>query len=102
MQRELTRGHEHDRVGMVRRRLSRDREEGEAEREGLAGTGLRLAAHVAAGDGVGDREGLDGEGRRDASGIEGVDEARVDAERGERGHLLLLSVVIEVGLPGTP
>jgi hypothetical protein len=89
-------------VGMVRRRLSREREEGEAECEGLAGTGLCFAAHVTAGDGIGDREGLDGEWRRDARSIKGVDEARVDAERGERGHLLVLSVVIEVGLPGTP
>ena len=87
---------------MVRRRPSREREEREAECEGLAGAGLRFAAHVAAGEGIGDREGLDGEWRRDARGIEGVDEARVDAERGERGHLLVLSVVIEVGLPGTP
>jgi len=45
---------------------------------------------------------LDGEWGGDPSVLESVDEAGVDAERGERGHVFEVSVVIEVGLPGTP
>ncbi len=87
---------------VVRGSTTGEREKRKAERECLSGTGLGFAAHVATRDGIGDGEGLDGEGGGDACAVECIDEARVDAERGERGHFFVVSVVIEVGRPGTP
>ena len=55
-------------------------DEGEAEAEGLARSGLGLADDVLAGEGEGDRLGLDGEGLDDALGRERVDHVLVDVE----------------------
>ena len=58
-------------------------QEGHAEGQGLARAGLGLAADVAPGQGVGHGHGLDGEGGGDALGGKGLDQGRVDAQRGE-------------------
>lgn len=55
-------------------------EDGDAEGEGLAGPGLRLAADVTTGEGVRDRQGLDGEGVGNAARGEGLDEGGEDPE----------------------
>ncbi len=65
----------------------------QAERERLAGAGARLAAHVVAGEGVGDGGLLDGEGFVDALGREGVDELGPQAEITEGRHSVVSSKV---------
>ena len=56
------------------------REHRQPEREGLARAGLGLAAHVAAGERVGDAEPLDGEGLGDALVGQDLHEEGWDAE----------------------
>ena len=61
---------------------------GQAEPEGLAGAGLRLADDVLAREGEGDGLLLDGEGIDDALPGEGVDDVGRDAEVTESGQIL--------------
>ena len=63
---ELAGGHEDEAAGPLRLGPADAGEQREAEGERLARAGLGLAAHVAAGEAVGDGEGLDGEGGGDA------------------------------------
>ena len=63
---ELTGGHEHQGARAVGAAGAGPHEQGQAEGEGLARAGLGLAAHVAAGDAVGDGERLDRERCGDA------------------------------------
>ncbi len=56
---------------------------GQAEGEGLAGTGARPAAHVAPGEDVGDGHALDGEGLVDPALLEQGVEVLGHAQRGE-------------------
>ena len=58
-------------------------EERDAEGQRLARSGLGLAAHVPPGQGVGHGHRLDGEGGGDPLGGEGLDQGRIDAQRGE-------------------
>ena len=99
--RQLTRRHEHEghRVAGSRRRESLQHRQ--PERERLARAGLRLAAHVAAGERVFDGGLLDGEGLADALGREGIDEFGAQAEFRERGHALLFLSNVDAGWPRT-
>ena len=63
----------------------------QAERERLAGAGAGLAAHVAAGERVGDGGLLNGERVVDALGREGVDELGPQAEISEGSHSVVSS-----------
>ena len=54
LERQLAGGHEHEAARLPRLGGLEALEHRQAEGEGLAGTGLGLAAHVAAGEGVGD------------------------------------------------
>jgi hypothetical protein len=67
---QLPGGDEDEAAGPSRGRGTQAHEEGQAEGQGLARSGLGLAADVASGDGVGDGDGLDREGGRDALGGE--------------------------------
>ncbi len=60
-------------------------QEREAETEGLARAGLRLADDVRAREGHGERHLLDGEGGDDADGLEGLGRLRKNSEIAERG-----------------
>ena len=82
---ELTGGHEHEALGPAGRGLLDAGEQREAEGDGLAGAGGRLAADVAAGEGVGERGGLDGERLGDAEDVEALAQAGGHAEVGEGG-----------------
>jgi hypothetical protein len=57
----------------------------QAEGEGLARAGGRLAEDVAAGHGVGQGRRLDGEGVLDALALQGGDQLLLETELGERG-----------------
>ena len=61
LDRELAGGHEHERGGPARLGRRRALEQRKAEGQRLARAGLRLAAHVSAGQRVGDGERLDRE-----------------------------------------
>ena len=80
LQRQLAGGHEHEAPRLARLGGLEAREHRQPEREGLAGAGLGLAAHVAAGEGVGDGEPLDGEGLGDALVGQDLHEEGRDAE----------------------
>ena len=67
---ELAGGDEHEAARTARLGLGDAGEHRQAEGEGLARPGLGLAAHVSAGQRVGDRQRLDGEGFGDAAGGE--------------------------------
>ena len=81
---QLAGGDQHEAGGALRGRFGDALDEGEAEREGLARAGLGLAAHVAAGQGVGDAEALDGKSCGQAGSIEHGDQIRGHAQRRER------------------
>ncbi|MET0996657.1 MAG: hypothetical protein ABWY20_22480 [Mycobacterium sp.] len=73
-----------------------------SEGEGLAGSGLGLAANVVTGEGVLDGYLLDREGVFDALSSQGVDQLGPEAEFGERRHAVFLSVPSIVWLaPGS-
>ena len=80
LERQLAGGHEHEPARLARLGGLEALEHRQAEGEGLARAGLGLAAHVAAGEGVGDREPLDGEGLGDALVGQDLHEAGGDAE----------------------
>ena len=82
---ELTGRHEHEALGTARGGLLDAGEQREAEGDGLAGAGGRLAADVAAGEAVGERGGLDGEGFGDAELVEARAQVGGHAEGGEGG-----------------
>ena len=84
LQGQLAGGDEHEAGGPLRGRGGDPLDQGEAEREGLARAGLGLAAHVAAGQGVGDAEALDGESCRQARSVEHGHQIRGHAQRRER------------------
>ena len=79
---------EHERGRVPGRAALEPLQHREAEREGLARARLGLAAHVAAGERVGDGRVLDRKGLVDALGREGVDELGPQAELCEGGHLV--------------
>ena len=83
---ELTRRHEDQRRRVAGPRLLEPLQHRQPERERLARAGLRLAAHVVAGERVFDGGLLDGEGVVDALGRQGVDELGREAEVRERLH----------------
>ena len=83
---QLARRHEDERGRVAGHRLRRGLEHGQAEGERLARAGAGLAAHVAAGERVGDRGLLDGKCLVDALGREGVDELGPQAEISEGRH----------------
>src|SRR6476620_1713298 len=87
LHRELTRRREDEGVRLARAtwqvRLEQSGDEGQTEREGLAGSGLAAAEDVLAGQCVGDRRGLDREGRGDALAGQALDDALRQAEGGE-------------------
>jgi hypothetical protein len=99
--RQLTGGHEHEGDGVAGTRGLESLQHRQAERERLARAGLRLAAHVAAGECVFDGGLLDGEGLADALGREGIDEFGAQAEFRERGHALLFLSNVDSGWPRT-
>ena len=85
--RELARRCEHQRGRTALLGAADAREQRDAERDRLAGTGRCAAAHVAARDRVGDGERLDFEGLVDAARCERGDEIGGNAEIGEGdGH----------------
>ena len=75
--------------------FSRAHDHGNAEGQGLAGTGLGLAAHVVPGQRVGDGERLHGEGLFDSLGGQRFDDGVRDTEIGE-GELFF-ELVIGIG-----
>ena len=84
---ELTRRCEHQRGGPVPFGAADAHEQRDSERDGLARTGRRAAAYIAAGDRIGDGEGLDFEGLVDAACRERGNEIGRHAEIGESdGH----------------
>ena len=83
---ELTGGHEDEGAGAAGLGGLDPLEHREPEGEGLARAGLGLAAHVAAGEGVGDGQRLHGEGRRAPHRLERGDEVGRNAQVGERLH----------------
>ena len=67
---ELAGGHQHEARRTLGRGLGDPLDEGKPERERLARSGLRLAADVAAREGVGDAEALDGKRGGEAGIVE--------------------------------
>ena len=88
---ELAGRHEHERGGVAGLGGRRGLQHRQAERERLARAGAGLAAHVAAGERVGDGGLLDGERVVDALGREGVDELGPQAEISEGSHSVVSS-----------
>src|SRR5436190_7630380 len=82
---ELAGRYENERPRVAGTRTADPAEQRQTEREGLAGTGLRLAAEVAAGERVGDGERLNGERVGDAVARERGVEVGWEAEPRERG-----------------
>ncbi len=78
-------GHENEGVGMARLRRLHPLDQGETKSEGLARSGLGLAADVASGQGIGDGQGLDRERLGDPPLPQGGHEIVGDAERVESG-----------------
>ena len=74
-------------------------EQGDAEAQGLAGTGLGLTNDVLPLQGHRQGEGLDGEGVGDALGAQGLADLRLDAEVGEglAGQVGRVALVSDVG-----
>ena len=66
-------------------------DDGDAESEGLAGTGLGLPDDVLTGESEGNRLFLNGEGIDDALGRENIHDVLIDAEFGEGRHDKCLS-----------
>ena len=71
-------------------------DDGEAEAEGLAGSGLRLADDVLAVEGEGDGLRLDGERFDDALGGQSVDHVLVDIEFGESHEVMPVRLEVKV------
>jgi hypothetical protein len=86
---QLAGGHQDQGAGAAGLGLGHPLEGGQAEGEGLARTGLGLAAHVAAGQGIADGELLDRKRPVDALLGEGLDQGGIDPELLEgRRHLV--------------
>ena len=94
---QLAGGHEHQPAGLAGLGVVEPFEHGEAEGERLAGAGLGLAAHVAAGQRVRDGEALDGERLHDALVSQDLHEAGGDAEVFE-GEEVALGGRLDVGV----
>ena len=77
--------HQHPRVPGAGRLALQAGHGADPEGQGLARSGRGLAAHVPAGQGVGDGGGLDGERLGDRLAVEGGDDVRGHAEGGEGG-----------------
>ncbi|GGR22086.1 hypothetical protein GCM10010196_14610 [Agromyces mediolanus] len=89
LHRELAGRHDDERLDAGLGVVAEALDEREAEAEGLARAGLRLADDVLAGEGEGDGLLLDGEGIDDALPGEGIDDVRRDAELGESSQEVL-------------
>ena len=93
LHREFAGRHDHERLHARLGGGAEALQQRQAEAEGLAGAGLRLADDVLALEREGDGLLLDREGVDDALAREGVDHVLLDAEFGERCHyVLFLSV----------
>ncbi len=88
LDRQLARGHQHQRTGTpgTTLTLGQPRHDRQREGDGLAGAGPAAAQDIASGQSVGQRGGLDGEGGLDAALGEGPDKVTGHAEFGEGGQ----------------